>query len=123
MIYLASPYTHPDPVVREERFAAACAVAAQLLRFGHLVFSPICHSHPLTRFGLPLDWGFWERCDRQHLERCSELIVLMLPGWTSSRGVLAEIAIARELGLPVRYLEGPATTTPTLAPDATEAGI
>jgi hypothetical protein len=102
MIYLASPYTHPDPVVREERFAAACAVAAQLLRFGHLVFSPICHSHPLTRFGLPLDWGFWERCDRQHLERCSELI---------------------ELGLPVRYLEGPATTTPTLAPDATEAGI
>jgi len=123
VIYLASPYSHPDPAVREQRFDTACAAAALLLRDGYLVFSPIAHSHPLTRFGLPLDWEFWERFDRQHLERCSELIVLMLPGWTSSRGVLAEIAIARELGLPVRYLEGPATRTPTLAPDATEAGI
>jgi len=123
MYYLASPYSHPDPHIRQQRFDVVCQVAADLMRAEHLVFSPIAHGHPLTRFGLPLDWEFWERNDRHHLERCSELIVLMLPGWTSSRGVLAEIAIARELQKPIRYLETPATTTPTLAPVATEARL
>jgi hypothetical protein len=32
------------------------------------------------------------------------LIVLMLDGWEQSRGVNAEIALARELGLPVEYV-------------------
>ncbi|GIW55540.1 MAG: hypothetical protein KatS3mg082_1944 [Nitrospiraceae bacterium] len=34
MIYLASPYSHPDPAVREERFHAACRAAAALLLAG-----------------------------------------------------------------------------------------
>ena len=121
MKYLASPYSDPEPAIRQERFDAVCRMAAELMRDGQLVFSPIAHSHPLTQFGLPLDWEFWERCDRHHLAHCTELVVLMLPGWTLSRGVLAEITIARELGKPIRYLEFAATTTPTLAPVATEA--
>ncbi len=35
MIYLASPDSHPDPDVREQRFQAACAAAAALMRAGH----------------------------------------------------------------------------------------
>lgn len=35
MIYLASPYTHVDPAVRELRFAIASRVAAELIRAGH----------------------------------------------------------------------------------------
>ena len=34
MIYLASPYSDPDPAVREQRFEAACAVTAVMLRAG-----------------------------------------------------------------------------------------
>lgn len=123
LLYIASPYSHPDPAVREQRLDAAYLAVATLLSAGHVVFSPIVHSHPLTRFGLPLEWEFWERVDRRFLETCDEVVVLMLPGWEASRGVLAEIAIAWELGKPVRYVEPDATTTPTLARNATAASV
>ena len=112
MIYLASPYTHPDPAVREQRFEAACRAAAALTRAGHIVFSPVAHSHPIAQYGLPTDWGYWERTDRAFLERCDLLVVLMLDGWRESRGVAEEIGLAHGLGLPVRYL----------LPDRLEAG-
>ncbi len=116
MIYPASPYSHPDPAVREQRFRAACRLAAAFLRAGMLVFSPIAHSHPLVEFGLPTDWRFWERYDRAHLERCDEVVVLMLDGWKESAGVQAEIRFARELGKPVRFLGvEEAHGSPTLA--------
>jgi hypothetical protein len=116
MIYLASPYSHPDPAVREERFHAACRAAAALLRAGHAVFSPIAHSHALARHGLPADWKFGEPFDREYLERCDEVVVLMLAGWRESVGVREEVRIARELGKPVRYLASElAHVPPTLA--------
>ncbi len=105
LTYLASPYTHPDPAVRQWRFEAACRLTATLMRAGQMVFSPVVHSHPLTRYGLPKGWDFWRRYDRIHLERCSELAVLMLDGWRESKGVTAEINIAWELDKPVRYLD------------------
>jgi hypothetical protein len=103
MIYLASPYSHPDPVVREQRFQAACRATAALLRAGEAVFSPIVHGHPLADYGLPTGWEFWERFNRTFLERCDEVVVLMLDGWRQSVGVQAEIRIAQELGKPARY--------------------
>jgi nucleoside 2-deoxyribosyltransferase len=115
MIYLASPYTHPDPVVRVRRFRATCHTAALLIRTGHVVFAPIAHSHPMTEFGLPADWEFWERYDIEFLRRSSELVVLKLDGWRESRGVQAEIDLALEMDLPIRYLDS------TLADEATEA--
>jgi nucleoside 2-deoxyribosyltransferase len=104
MIYLASPYSHPDPSVREQRFRAACRATAALLRAGEVVFSPIVHSHALVEFELPTAWSYWERFDRTYLERCDEVVVLMLDGWEDSVGVREEIGIARALGKPVRYL-------------------
>ncbi len=105
MIYLASPYSHPDPVVRQERFDAVCQAAAQLMRRGVAVFSPISHSHGITRFGLPTDWGFWRQYDTAFLSACRQLWVLMLPGWDTSVGVTAEIQLAGQLNKPVRYLD------------------
>jgi len=105
MIYLASPYSHPDPAVREQRFRQACAAAAALLRAGHAVFSPIAHSHPLVEYGLPTDWSFWERHDREHLARCDEVVVLLLEGWEESHGVQSEINIAQEMGKPIRFVD------------------
>jgi hypothetical protein len=104
MIYLASPYSHPDPAVREQRFRAACRAAAKLMRCGQPVFSPIAHSHCICTYGLPTDWRFWEPLDRHLLARCDEVVVLMLDGWRESVGVQAEIRIAAECGKPVRYV-------------------
>ena len=122
MIYLASPYSHPNPVIREQRFHDACRAAASLIQSGQAVFSPIVYGHPLVTYGLPTEWSFWEAHDRLHLERCEELVVLMLAGWRRSAGVEAEIRIARELGKPVRYLsQQDATCPPTLAYGAEES--
>jgi hypothetical protein len=103
MIYLASPYSHPNPAVREQRFQDACRATVDLLRAGHVVFSPIVHSHPLVQHGLTTDWSWWETIDREHLGRYDEVVVLMLDGWQESIGVAAEIRIAEQLGMRVTY--------------------
>ncbi len=104
MIYLASAYSHPDARVREWRFQEACRAAAALLRAGLTVLSPIAHSHPIARFGMPTSWEFWSQIDREYLSRCDVLAVLTIPGWRESVGVQAEIKLAHELGLPVVYV-------------------
>lgn len=105
MIYLASPYSHPDPLVREARFDAACRATADMIRAGRPVFSPIVHGHPLVRFGLPTDWAFWQRFDTEHLRRCDEVLVLRIDGWEESEGVRAEIELAAALGKRASYKE------------------
>ena len=105
LIYLAVAYSHADPVVREERFQIARRAAAELARKGHDVFSPICHSHPIATIGgAPTDWEQWRRVDERMLTACDDVWVLMIPGWYTSRGVTAEIEMARKLGKPVNFL-------------------
>jgi nucleoside 2-deoxyribosyltransferase len=125
MIYLASPYMHNDPAIREQHFRAACQATAALIRAGDVVFSPIVHSHPLVAHGLPTEWAFWEAIDHEHIARCDEVIVLKLDGWEQSVGVQSETRITRELGKPVRYLAAEAflaPVPPTLAHDGPEVG-
>jgi nucleoside 2-deoxyribosyltransferase len=105
MIYLCTPYSNADPAVRQERFEMACRAAAELIRQGKTVFSPIAHSHSICQLGLPLDWAFWERHDMALLKMCDEVVVLKLDGWQESVGVQAEIGAARTLGKPISYLD------------------
>ena len=105
LLYIASPYSHEDPAVRQARFEAACRMTAELIRQGKPAYSPVVHSHPLCHYGLPLCWDFWQRHDLRFLEMCSEVVVLKLPQWEKSVGVNAEIAAARAMGKPVTFME------------------
>jgi hypothetical protein len=105
-VYLASPYSHPDPAVREARFDAVARNVAALMRSGVHLYSPITHTHPIAiRGDLPTDWSYWEGYDRVMIAAASELWVLMIDGWGESRGVAAEIAIAVAMHKPVRFVE------------------
>jgi hypothetical protein len=104
MIYLASPYTHPEASDRQSRFDAACKATTELARCGLVVFSPIVHGHSLVRIGLPIEWEYWERFDHEYLRRCDWMVVLMLDGWQESRGVQAEINLTSKLDLRIDYL-------------------
>ena len=103
--YLACPYSHPNPEMREERFKAVNKVAAKLMREGRIIFSPISHTHPIAQYGLPKDWEFWRKYDLIFIRQCSNLIVLKLGGWKKSIGVRSEIRIAKHLGKPIEYME------------------
>lgn len=106
IIYLASPYSHPSAAVREQRFQDACRAAAHLMRQGHIVYSPIAHTHPIaTLCDLPKGWEYWRKVDEAFLERCDALYVLHLDGWRESVGVRAEIVIANRLHKPIRHVE------------------
>ena len=103
MIYLASPYSGTR-AQEHERFRAACHCAAWLMRQGYRVLSPIVHSHPLTRYGLPGDWEYWSEYDCKILRMCSSLYVLRISGWDKSVGVQNEISMAEDLNIECRYL-------------------
>jgi nucleoside 2-deoxyribosyltransferase len=105
MIYLATPYAHHDPNRRALRYLRVTDAASYLMERGEHVFSPITHNHPIAeRADLPRGWNFWESYDRKFLSMCDELVVFLQPGWKQSTGVTAEIAIAREMGIPVSGL-------------------
>lgn len=105
IVYLATPYSHPDRGIRVMRFEHVNRVAAKLMRDGMHIFSPISHTHPIAEAGdLPKGWEFWAEYDRRILAVCERVIVLMQDGWKESKGVAAELKIAEELGLPVEYL-------------------
>ncbi len=107
MIYLACPYTHPDPAVRESRYRAVTEMAAMLMASKQrLIYSPISHSHGMEEFGLPIEYDFWRRHARWLIERCDAVWVYCIDGWRESVGVAAEIAAAEEFGKPVCYLGG-----------------
>lgn len=101
LTYLASPYSHPYPMVREHRFEAVCKKAAELMSQGLFVFSPIAHGHPLTKHGALGDWAYWEKYCIKMIQLCDTLTIFQLEGWRESKGVTAEIKIAKEFGKPV----------------------
>jgi hypothetical protein len=105
-IYIASPYSHPDPEVREWRFRSVCWYAGECLARGEDVFSPIAHTHPIAEnHDLPAGWDFWKKIDTTMLRMARELRVLKLPGWEESVGVKEECVLATLLNLPITYVE------------------
>ena len=107
LIYLASPYSHDNPAVRQLRFRVACEATVYLMQRGMAVFSPIVHSHPLAGLGLPDGWAFWQGVDMRFLTVCDRLVVLMLPGWRESVGVQDEIRVCETAGTLLEYMIWP----------------
>ncbi len=106
LVYLASPYSHPDPFIRAERYGQVVLAAASMMAQGYVVFSPIAHSHHVGAYlpdGTAMDHDFWMRQDLPILDRCDLLAVLMLPGWDQSRGVCAEVAFANHRSIPIEF--------------------
>lgn len=104
LIYIASPYSHESSDIMRDRFEAVCDYAGRLMQMGHVVYSPIAHSHPIAmRVGLPTDWDYWKTFDHAMITRSTSLMVFQLPGWNESVGVTAEIQMAQALGIPIDY--------------------
>jgi len=106
LIYLASPYSHPDDEVREDNYIVVSNIAADMVSNGYVVFSPISYGHNLLGFkNMPSNWEFWFNFCVAFLLRCDKLVVCKMPGWDNSIGVKEEIEIARNCGIEVEYIE------------------
>lgn len=90
-IYVASPYSHADPEVREERYLRVMEYTAFLIRQGHIAISPIVYGHEMAkRFVLPTDAQSWEIFNYSILDDCDCLHLLKLEGWDKSLGCIGE---------------------------------
>lgn len=109
MKYLASPYTHKDPVVMQDRYDRVVEVQTELYDVGIAVFCPIAHSHAAQlKMTAPFknDASFWlYEIDIPLMAQCDGLLILTLDGWKESFGVGEEIRSAGRYGLPVTYID------------------
>jgi NTP pyrophosphatase (non-canonical NTP hydrolase) len=125
MVYLACPRAHEDSRVVGARYAVANKMTADLMikKDGLMVFSPVSHGHGPTSF---VERGKFEdpimRLNLRMLSACDAVLVITINGWKESRGVSQEINKARELGIPVLYLNpdrfGMHIEFPYIIPDA-----
>lgn len=106
--YLAGPYTRGDAAVRLARFHALTHVAARLVEKQSVVYSPITMTHPidlvLAEDGQTLGSDFWVEFDEAFIVHCSDIKVLMLPGWKESSGVAREIGHFEARGVLPEYV-------------------
>jgi hypothetical protein len=101
-IYLAIPYTGMEAL----SFETANRIAGRLMQEGHIVFSPISHSHPIAKTcELPKHWDYWKQADTSFLAWCDVIRVVTLPGWQTSKGVTAELDIGSRLGKGIGFID------------------
>src|SRR4029077_3646274 len=105
LLYVAAPYTHPDPVMNTN---AVCRVAMAL--YEHTQFVPLVpHLSLLWHAITPRPIDVWYDIDRYYLGACAKFV--RLPG--PSVGADAETELAEKLGLGVVSFLKP----PGLAPE------
>jgi hypothetical protein len=105
LIYIASPYSDPDPKIRQLRFEQVASFTGTKINKGLIVYSPIVHNHPIATYfsNLPKGFDFWQHFDLHILNLCDQLTVLCIDGWEESKGVQAEIRFARNKDMPVLF--------------------
>ena len=104
--YLAVPYSDKDVNIMDFRAAVSDYIFAELASEGRIIYAPISSCHNISKkYGLPTTFEFWEKMCLEFLSSSYKLIIIKLPGWESSVGVIAEIKLAQKLGLEVEYLD------------------
>lgn len=102
--YVASPYSHPDPAMREERYRTAVTFVAWAAAERMLIYSPIVHWHVAARTrSLPTDADFWAWINQSDQEHSDGVMVLAIPGWRQSTGVQEELLFAARWSQTVRF--------------------
>ncbi len=105
-VFLAAPYTCDDALQRAYRVSQINACAAELMKAGAFVFSPVSMTHPISHFmGDCLPHEFWLRQTMSFLPWAEVFAILQLQGWAKSAGVQKEHARAKELGLEIIQLD------------------
>jgi hypothetical protein len=78
---------------------------ASKLKSGEFVYSPIVHCHNMAEiYDIPTGFEFWKNYNEAMILSAKGLLVYAIPGWRTSIGVTAEIAVAKRNSLPILYV-------------------
>jgi len=115
--YLASPYSK-YPTGIDAAFEDVSEIAGRLLKAGVHTYSPIAHSHPISKYGRinPLSHDIWLPLDMKIAVACDALVVAKMATWDISYGIGEEIKTFKSKGLPVFYLDPATLTVSEVAP-------
>lgn len=109
LIYLASPYSHPEAHIEELRFNQITRLAAKYtVEFGHAFICPITQSYQLVQHSdgaLKGSFDKWREIDLRFIQACDEVWVVKMLGWDKSIGVQEEIKFALANSKPVIFKE------------------
>jgi hypothetical protein len=112
LVYLASPYSHPDPLIKRQRFwrvtEAAALLTKELASREVAFYVPIIMTHPMECVlqvdNQNLTHEEWMQFDSIFWAKCDELWVLKLDGWEESSGVREEIEYFTKAGKTIRFI-------------------
>ena len=99
LTYVASPYWDPDPEVIRARRRQALEATIRLVNQRITAFCPVVYTSELHLAGAHGE--NWYDFDLTFLARAERMVVLKIPGWDKSRGILIEIGFAKARGIPV----------------------
>lgn len=107
MIYVAAPYTYPNPDVVKMRMRKFAEVMTNLIESDQYPVSPLLNHFLIdqvpTKF--PTTWDFWHTYSTLLLTSCKSMVVIMTdPEWETSPGVQAEIKLAEYCNIPISYI-------------------
>lgn len=107
MIYLASPYSHIDPEVRQWRYETVRDFVAHHMQNAPMpIYSPIVYGHYMAKEkGMPFHKDFWHRHNTSMLRRCEIFWGMKLPGWDESAGCKIELNMAENLLMSIHYID------------------
>ena len=103
MIYLATNFSHPEPVLRKRRYKQALWLTNYYLEQKLIVFSPIVHGYWITEAFSPEKYRavHWENYNNAMIKESRALIFHTLDDMNPSKGVEKEIALAKSLPITV----------------------
>ena len=101
LVYVASPYSHPDRGVMQERFEVIHCVTERIIREQTFVipFTPIAYTHQFAHIE-GVDWTEW---DINFLKVCKAILIVQMQGWVVSVGVQKEKNCCQRHGIPIYY--------------------
>ena len=104
MIYIAAPYTDPNPEVKAERMRQFYEYDSIISSNGAYTVSPLYKVETAKHGKMPDDWEYWKKYSYALLDTCDSIHVLMMPGWDKSIGVQAEIAYCKLKSIQICYI-------------------
>jgi len=103
LVYVASPYTHKDEAVQEQRYQEITNITRKIINaFVDVVpYTPITYTHVLAQ-ELEREVN-WIHFDMTFLFCCDALLVVQMDGWKESVGVQEEIKKAKDMNIHTMY--------------------